>query len=104
MCVPETGPTPPGLARLPDEFFEAHILREQGDNDQGGGGSWFRCALAGRLPSLIVEGGGGGGGGGLLLLKLLSAPGYQPSFRRGLHTAQVKRVVFGVNKVSSNEM
>ena len=37
-------------------------------------------------------------------LKLVSGPDYQPSFQRGLHTAQILKTVLGVNKVSSKNM
>ena len=80
------------LRRLPEEFFAAHVLREQSDE------GWFRCGLA-SLPSLIVERSVLPAPQGRVVLKLLSAPGYHPSFKRGLHSATINRVAFGVNKV-----
>ncbi len=105
VCIPEyeeeeeEEASSSALRRLPTDFFSAHLLREQEDGE-----GWFRCHDTDRLPSLIVERRGGGGRGQSVVLKLLSAPGYHPSFQAGLHTARVKRIVFGVNRVRKVEL
>lgn len=68
---------------LGEDFFDAHILRRHGEG-------WFRSANE-KLP-LIVEKEG-------QELKLVSGPGYHPSFKKGLYRARIIKSAFGVNEV-----
>jgi hypothetical protein len=69
---------------LDEEFFDNHILRL---HDEG----WYRGTTT--YAPLIIEKQG-------YALKLVSGPDYQPSFQKGLYSAQILQKVLGVNKVN----
>ena len=66
-----------------EDFFDNHILRL---HDEG----WYRGTTT--YAPLIIEKQG-------CALKLVSGPDYQPSFQKGLYSAQILQKVLGVNKV-----
>ena len=68
---------------LDEDFFDNHILRL---HDEG----WYRGTTT--YAPLIIEKQG-------CALKLVSGPDYQPSFQKGLYSAQILQKVLGVNKV-----
>ena len=68
---------------LDEAFFDNHILRL---HDEG----WYRGTTT--YAPLIIEKQG-------CALKLVSGPNYQPSFQKGLYSAQILQKVLGVNKV-----
>ena len=85
LCLPDPRTLTASALRR-ETFFDLHILKEEdGENNL------FVCGTNSGLGLLVERRGSE--------LKLLSAPAYKPSFKKGIYTAKILSTHFGVNKV-----